>query len=103
MKAQMRTLLILIAGLATTLTALPAAAKDIIGDPMPVANQNGKLDAAEYRKISRMGGHAEQHFNGVDKDKDGFLAIAEFTTHAESKLATVEQPKAVEKLQKSKR
>lgn len=55
------------------------------------ANQNGKLDAAEYRKISRMGGHAEQHFKGADADKDGFLSMAEFTSHAESRLSAIEE------------
>lgn len=50
------------------------------------ADKNSKLDVAEYRKISRMGAHAEQHFNGADKDNDGFLSLAEFTTHAEGRL-----------------
>ncbi|MCP5558113.1 MAG: hypothetical protein H7A55_10210 [Verrucomicrobiaceae bacterium] len=53
-------------------------------------NQDGKLDAAEYRKISRMGGHAEQHFNGADADKDGFLNQTEFTAHAEAKVKALE-------------
>jgi len=47
-------------------------------------DQDGKLNAAEYRQISRMGGHAEQHFNGADTDKNGFLNMAEFTNHAEA-------------------
>ncbi|MEZ5385357.1 MAG: hypothetical protein R3F13_07575 [Prosthecobacter sp.] len=55
------------------------------------ANQDGKLDAAEYRKISRMGAHAEQHFKGADTDKDGFLNQAEFAAHAESRLKAVEE------------
>ena len=42
------------------------------------ANQDGKLDAAEYRKISRMGAHAEQHFKGADTDKDGEVTPWEF-------------------------
>lgn len=54
------------------------------------ANQDGKLDAAEYRKISRMGGHAEQHFKGADTDKDGFLNMAEFTENAEYRLKAIE-------------
>ncbi|MCB1278443.1 hypothetical protein [Prosthecobacter sp.] len=54
------------------------------------ANQDGKLDAAEYRKISRMGAHAEQHFKGADTDKDGFLSKAEFAAHAGARLKTVE-------------
>lgn len=55
------------------------------------ANQDGKLDAAEYRKISRMGAHAEQHFKGADIDKDGFLSKAEFAAHAEARLKAVEE------------
>lgn len=51
-------------------------------------DDNGKLDAAEYRKISRMGAHAEQHFKGADANKDGFLSLAEFTAHAEARLKT---------------
>ena len=47
---------------------------------------NGKLDAAEYRKISRMGAHAEQHFKGADANKDGSLSLTEFTAHAEQRL-----------------
>lgn len=54
------------------------------------ANQDGQLDAAEYRKISRMGAHAEQHFKGADTDKDGFLIKAEFGVHAEARLKAVE-------------
>ena len=54
-------------------------------------DKDGKLNAAEYRKISRMGGHAEQHFKGADTDKDGFLSMAEFTSHAESKLKALEE------------
>jgi hypothetical protein len=40
------------------------------------ANKDGKLDATEYRKISKMGHHSEQHFNGADTNKDGFLDLA---------------------------
>jgi len=54
-------------------------------------NKDGKLNAAEYRKISRMGGHAEQHFNGADANKDGFLNLAEFTSHAEARLKALEE------------
>lgn len=55
------------------------------------ANQDGQLNAAEYRKISRMGAHAEQHFKGADADKDGFLNMTEFTSHAEHKLKALEE------------
>ena len=54
-------------------------------------DKDGKLDAAEYRKISRMGAHAEQHFKGTDADKDGFLSMTEFTSHAESRLRAIEE------------
>jgi Ca2+-binding EF-hand superfamily protein len=54
------------------------------------ANKDGKLEATEYRKISKMGGHSEQHFNGADANKDGFLDLSEFTAHAEHKLAALE-------------
>ena len=57
------------------------------------ADQDGKLIAKEYRKISRMGGHAEQHFRGADADKDGFLDLKEFGDHAESKLLSAANPK----------
>jgi Ca2+-binding EF-hand superfamily protein len=59
------------------------------------SNQDGKLNAIEYRKISRMGAHAEQHFKGADTDKNGFLDLTEFTAHAEHKLTMLEsgQPK----------
>ncbi len=56
------------------------------------ANKDGKLDATEYRKISRMGAHAGQHFSSADTDKDGFLSLAEFAAHAEAKLNAVAQP-----------
>lgn len=55
------------------------------------ANQDGKLNAAEYRKISRMGAHAEQHFKGADSDKDGFLSKGEFAAHSKAKLKAVEE------------
>jgi len=53
-------------------------------------DKDGQLNAAEYRKISRMGAHAEQHFNGADADKDGFLSMAEFAAHAEHKIKALE-------------
>jgi Ca2+-binding EF-hand superfamily protein len=49
-------------------------------------DQNQKLDPSEYRKISRMGGHAEHHHRGADDNEDGFLDLEEFTTHANAKL-----------------
>ena len=56
------------------------------------ANRDGRLDLGEYRAISRMGGHAEQHFKAADGDQDGFLSRAEFTAHAEAKLKPLEAP-----------
>ena len=54
------------------------------------ANKDGKLDATEYRKISKMGHHSEQHFKGADSNHDGFLDLAEFTAHAEHQLRVLE-------------
>ena len=54
-------------------------------------DKDGQLNATEYRKISRMGAHAEQHFKGADTDKDGFLDITEFTSYAESRLRAIEE------------
>lgn len=54
------------------------------------ADSDGKLDATEYRKISKMGHHSDQHFNGADTNKDSFLNLAEFTAHAEQKLRLLE-------------
>jgi Ca2+-binding EF-hand superfamily protein len=54
------------------------------------ANKESKLDATEYRKISKMGHHSDQHFNSADTNKDGFLDLAEFTAHAEHKLRALE-------------
>jgi Ca2+-binding EF-hand superfamily protein len=54
-------------------------------------DKDGQLNATEYRKISRMGAHAEQHFKGADADKDGFLNQAEFAAHAENRLKAVEE------------
>jgi Ca2+-binding EF-hand superfamily protein len=52
--------------------------------------KDGKLDATEYRKISKMGGHSQQHFNGADTNKDGFIDLTEFKAHAEAKLKRLE-------------
>ena len=49
-------------------------------------DHNGKLDPEEYRKVSRMGGHAEHHHRSADTDDDGFLNPNEFATHANAKL-----------------
>jgi Ca2+-binding EF-hand superfamily protein len=54
------------------------------------ATKDGKLDATEYRKISKMGGHSQQHFNGADTNKDGFIDLTEFKAHAEAKLKRLE-------------
>ncbi|MEY4485232.1 MAG: EF-hand domain pair [Verrucomicrobiota bacterium] len=54
------------------------------------ANKDDKLDLTEYRKISRMGAHAEQHFKSADRDDDSFLNKAEFTTHAGHVLEAIE-------------
>ncbi|MEZ6057999.1 MAG: EF-hand domain-containing protein [Planctomycetaceae bacterium] len=54
------------------------------------ANGDGKLDSQEYRKISRMGHHSDQHFKGADTSKDGLLDLAEFTDHGEQRLKKVE-------------
>jgi len=61
------------------------------------ANKDRKLDATEYRKISKMGRHNEQHFKGADANKDSFLDLAEFTTYAEKKLKTLEDSSAKKK------
>ena len=37
-----------------------------------------------------MGHHSDQHFNGADTNKDGFLDLAEFIAHAEHKLKALE-------------
>jgi Ca2+-binding EF-hand superfamily protein len=54
------------------------------------ASKDSKLDAKEYRQISKMGGHSDQHFNGADANKDGDLDLTEFTAHAEHKLKALE-------------
>jgi len=54
-------------------------------------DKDGKLDAAEYRKISRMGAHSEQHFKGADANKDGLLSVEEFVDHAEYRLKALDE------------
>lgn len=54
------------------------------------ANKDNQLNAAEYRKISKMGHHSEQHFNGADANHDGSLDRPEFTVHAEHKIKVLE-------------
>lgn len=54
------------------------------------ANKDSKLDASEYRKISKMGHHSEQHFKGADANHDRCLDFSEFTAHAEHKLIALE-------------
>lgn len=54
------------------------------------ANRDGRLDAKEYRKISKMGHHSDQHFNSADTNKDGFLNLTEFVAHAEHRLKALE-------------
>lgn len=54
------------------------------------ANKDNQLEAAEYRKISKMGHHSDQHFKGADANHDGFLDPAEFTAHAEAMLKRLE-------------
>ncbi len=54
------------------------------------SNQDAKLDVKEFRLVSKMGAHTEQHFKGADSDKDGFLGIAELGGLAERKLKALE-------------
>ena len=54
------------------------------------ANKDNQIDTSEYRQISKMGHHSEQHFKGTDANHDGFLDLAEFTVHAEQKLRALE-------------
>jgi len=49
------------------------------------SNKDTKLDPKEFRLISKMGAHTEQHFKSADANKDGFLVLAEFSVHAEKK------------------
>lgn len=53
-------------------------------------NKDGVLDPAEYRKVSRMVHHSDQHFHGADANKDGFLDLAEFIGHANYRLRALE-------------
>jgi Ca2+-binding EF-hand superfamily protein len=54
------------------------------------ATKDGKLDSTEYRRLSKMGGHSQQHFKSADANKDSFLDFSEFTAHAEHRLAALE-------------
>ncbi|MBI3878931.1 MAG: hypothetical protein HY301_02570 [Verrucomicrobia bacterium] len=54
------------------------------------ADHDGKLSPAEYRTLSRMGGHAEQHFNHADTNHDGSLSLAELEAHATAWLKPLE-------------
>ncbi len=58
-------------------------------------NNDGFIDATEYREVSKTGHHSEQHCKVADANKDGFLGLTEFTAHAEHKLTVLEsgQPK----------
>jgi Ca2+-binding EF-hand superfamily protein len=62
-------------------------------------DKNQKLDPAEYRKISRMGGHAEHHHRGADTNENGFLDLEEFTAHANAKLNSATNPPKKKSLQ----
>ncbi len=55
-------------------------------------DQDGTLDIAEYRKISRMPKHAGQHFKSADTEDDGRLSKAEFSVHAGHRLEALEGP-----------
>ncbi len=55
-------------------------------------NKDNKLDPKEYRKVSRMGGHATHHHRNADTNKDGFLDLTEFRAHAEAKLKFATNP-----------
>jgi EF hand len=54
------------------------------------SRQDAKLDVKEFRLVSKMGAHTEQHFRGADSDKDGFLSVAELGGLAERKLKALE-------------
>ena len=60
-------------------------------------NKDGRLDSKEYRRISKMGGHSDQHFRGADADKDSYLDFAEFAAHAEAKLKALAGPSVKKK------
>jgi Ca2+-binding EF-hand superfamily protein len=53
-------------------------------------DKSGSLNVSEYKRMSRMGHHAEQHFNGADTNHDGSLDLLEFTAHANAKLRKLE-------------
>jgi Ca2+-binding EF-hand superfamily protein len=53
-------------------------------------NKDTKLDPKEFRLISKMGAHTEQHFKGADNNKDGFLDLTEFSGLAEHKIKVLE-------------
>ena len=45
----------------------------------------------EYRKVSKMSGHARQQFKVGDTNQDTLLDLAEFTRRAQAKLKTFEK------------
>jgi len=53
-------------------------------------NKDTKLDLKEFRPISKMGAHTEQHFKSADTNKDGFLVLAELSVLAEHKIKALE-------------
>ena len=54
------------------------------------SNQDAKLDVKEFRRVSKMGAHTEQHFKWFDSDKDGFLSVSELGGLADRKLKALE-------------
>ena len=54
------------------------------------SNKDTKLDQKEFRLISKMGAHTEQHFKSADANKDGFLVLTEFSVLAEHKIKALE-------------
>lgn len=60
-------------------------------------NKDSKHDVSEYRKISKMGHHSEQHFNSAHINYDGFLDLTEFSAHAEHKIKALEGSSARKK------
>jgi Ca2+-binding EF-hand superfamily protein len=54
------------------------------------SNKDAKLDLKEFRPISKMGAHTEQHFKSADTNKDGNLELAEFSGLAEHKIKALE-------------
>jgi len=53
-------------------------------------SKDAKLDLKEFRPISKMGAHTEQHFKSADANKDGYLNLAEFSELAEHKIKVLE-------------